>query len=184
MKTREVRVRDRAEGLVLILVILAILGGGVWYLYSSRRHTEKEAWNYAREVAEHIALHAMRVSLTSTSRAKLRLKCLPLPRADFDKAWRIRSAVETDQHDGQCSVYFVFLEPRGSFRAEVSFPAGELISIWLSPPAMDRGGSMRESDLESGAVDVLRRLGRAEIIYPGIVSSPRFFFIAGRWRQR
>ena len=56
MQWRNARTTKSGQGLLLAVVLLLILGALAWYLFSSRRNTEREAWAYAREVAERVIL--------------------------------------------------------------------------------------------------------------------------------
>jgi hypothetical protein len=123
MKRRGTRVREKAEGLVLVLVILAILGGAAWYLYSSRRNSEKEAWNYAREVAEHIALKcdARYVDLNLSSKGQVEIPPSFRERV-FKKIAELGPPDQNIKMTGRVTFNTYFFEPRGSFRAEINFP--------------------------------------------------------------
>ena len=123
MKRRGARVREKAEGLILVLVILAILGGGVWYIKSSRSSSEKEAWNYARDVAEHIVLQRdMRyVDLNLSSKAQVEMPPSFRERI-FNKITELGTADRNIKLTGHVSFSAYIFEPRGSFRAEINFP--------------------------------------------------------------
>jgi hypothetical protein len=135
MKRRDARVRGRGQGLVLIIVILAIIGGAAWYLVSSRRDTEKEAFNYAREVAEHIALqrdarfidlnlsHEAQMEMPPSFRERILTKIAELGPAD--KQMTITGKVRFTSY---------FFEPKGSFRAKINFPSSPVyLDMAISP---------------------------------------------------
>jgi len=123
MKRRGARVREKAEGLVLVIIILAILGGAVWYLYSSRRNSEKEAWNYAREVAEHIVLErdTRYVDINLSSKGQVEIPPSFRERI-FAKIAQLGAPDKNIKMTGRVSFNAYFFEPRGSFRAEINFP--------------------------------------------------------------
>ena len=135
MKRRDEHVNRRGEGLVLVIVIIAVLGGVAWYLYSSRRSTEKEAWAYAREVAEHIALQR--------DARFIDLNLSPEAQVDFPPSFRERILTKLGELGppdkrihltGRVTFSSYFFEPHGSFRAEVGFPNGRAyLDMGLSP---------------------------------------------------
>ena len=117
------RARDRAEGLVLVIVILAVLGGIAWYLYSSRRNSEKEAWAYAREVAEHIALQrdARFIDLNLSSQAQVEMPPSFRERI-LTKLGELGVPDKRMNITGHVTFSSYFFEPHGSFRAEINTP--------------------------------------------------------------
>ena len=117
------RAQDRAEGLLLIIVILAVLGGISWYLYSSRRSSEKEAWAYAREVAEHIALQrdARFIDLNLSFQAQVEIPPSFRERI-LTKLGELGVPDKRINLTGKVTFSSYFFEPHGSFRAEVNTP--------------------------------------------------------------
>jgi hypothetical protein len=121
---RATRVREQGEGLVLIIVILAVLGGVCWYLFSNRRNVEKEAQIYAREVAEHIALQrdARFIDLNLSPQAQVELP----PSARQRLVAQIGELGAADRQikiTGRVTFNSYFFEPKGSFRAQINFSA-------------------------------------------------------------
>lgn len=135
MKRRGEHMNRWGEGLVLVIVIMAVLSGVAWYLYSSRRNSEIEAWAYAREIAEHIALQrdARFIDFNLSSQAQI----------DFPPSFRERiltKLAELGPPDkrinltGKVTFSSYFFEPHGSFRAEVGFPNGRAyLDMAVSP---------------------------------------------------
>ena len=123
MKRRGARVGEKAEGLILVLVILAVLGGAAWYLYSSRRSSEKEAWDYAREVAGRIALQrdGRWVDLNLSSKAQVEMPPSFRERI-LTKIAELGAPDKNIKITGRVTFSSYIFEPRGSFRAEVNFP--------------------------------------------------------------
>ena len=129
------RARDRAEGLVLVIVILAVLGGIAWYLYSSRRNSEKEGWAYAREVAEHIALQrdARFIDINLSSQGQLEIPPSFRERI-LAKLGELGVPDKRINLTGKVTFTSYFFEPHGSFRAEVGFPNGRTyLDMAVSP---------------------------------------------------
>ena len=128
-------VRDQGESLLLIVVILAVLGGISWYLYSSRRNSEKEAWAYAHEVAEHIALQrdARFIDLNLSSQAQVEMPPSFRERI-LTKLAELGVPDKRINITGHVTFSSYFFEPRGSFRAEVNTPATPVyLDMSISP---------------------------------------------------
>jgi hypothetical protein len=135
MTRRLARIRASGQVLFLVIIILALLGGGYWFLSSARRNTEKEAWAFARVVAERIALqHDERfVDLNLSSRAKI----------DFPPSWRsrlfenVRNLGTPDRTiglTGEVKFSSYFFEPKGVFRAQLNYPGmPAYLDIAVSP---------------------------------------------------
>jgi hypothetical protein len=135
MKTRGACIRVRGEGLVLVIVILAILGGGYWYLLSTRRNSEQEAWNYAREVAEHVALQrdARFVDLNLSARAQVEMPPSSRERI-LNKLGELGAPDKRINLTGHVDFSSHFFDPKGSFRAQINFPASAVyLDMSISP---------------------------------------------------
>ncbi len=135
MIKRASHVGDKGEGLVLVIVMLAILGGAGWYLYSSRHNSEKEGWAYAREIAEHIALQrdARFIDLNLSSRAEVEMPPSFRERI-LTHLGELGAPNKRINITGKVTFSSYFFEPHGSFRAEINFPARPVyLDISISP---------------------------------------------------
>jgi len=43
------------QGLVILIILVALVGGGFWYLYNNKRTMDQEARAFAREVVQRLA---------------------------------------------------------------------------------------------------------------------------------
>lgn len=135
MRRRATRVREQGEGLVLVIIILAILGGACWYLFSSRRNVEKEAQIYAREVAEHIALQrdARFIDLNLSPQAQIEMPPSARQRI-LAQIGELGAADKQIKITGRVTFSSHFFEPKGSFRAQVNFAATPVyLDMAISP---------------------------------------------------
>jgi hypothetical protein len=135
MSWRGIPERRKGEGLVFVLVILAILCGIVWYLYNSRRNTEKEGWAYAREVADHIVLQKDTRYVDQNIAAQAQVGMPPSFRERiFNKLNELGAPDRNIKLQGHLNFSSYFFEPRGYFRAEVAFPSGPAyLDMTISP---------------------------------------------------
>jgi hypothetical protein len=146
--------RIKAEGLAIWLILLAILGGAVWLLYSSRADSEKNARIFANDVAQKVVLNYDEKYLDQ--------RLSPHARNNYSVVWRARmmrylrefgplsKPIETK---GDVHFTSQFFEPRGSFRSELTYPTqtaffeltvskgmttwqvDDLNLVWNPPPA-------------------------------------------------
>jgi len=57
MKTSSNRTKTRGEGLVIVVILVAIIGAGVWWLFSIKKESDKEARAFGRELIERLAVN-------------------------------------------------------------------------------------------------------------------------------
>src|ERR1051326_6092103 len=50
------RLNTSGQGLVILIIVLILVGGLLWYLYSTKQQTDKEARVFGREVVEKLAV--------------------------------------------------------------------------------------------------------------------------------
>lgn len=51
------RVRQSGQGLVVLIILLAIIGGGVWWLFSFKNQRDKEARAFGRTMIERLTIN-------------------------------------------------------------------------------------------------------------------------------
>ena len=115
--------RVRGEGLVLLLIILAILGGGTWYVYSSRQTAEKNCREFAALVAERVTVHY--------DEKFLHIRLGPDAQKRFLQSVRDRMITQLRQFGtpaqpiplkGEVQFQSGFFRPMGTFRATLKYP--------------------------------------------------------------
>jgi hypothetical protein len=146
--------RIKGEGIAIWLILLAILGGGIWFLYSSRTEGQKDARAFASEVAQKVVVNYDEKYLDLRLSQKARSAYTPSWRARMVRYLRelgpLSRPIETTG-----TVYFTsqFFEPRGTFRSELTYPTttasleltvskgmtswqiDDINLIWSPPPA-------------------------------------------------
>ena len=121
---RAASLRERGQVLVLVIIVLALIGGGYWYLISSRRDAEKQAWTFAREVAERIALQqdARFINLNLSPKAQVAMP----PSARDLLIVNLRNLGTPDRNiglTGKVEFASYFFDPKGAFRAQLNYPS-------------------------------------------------------------
>lgn len=120
--TRTARVRGEG-GLPLLLIVLLILAGIFWWLYSSRTKDDQNARAFATEVIKRVAI--------DYDEKFLHIHLSPEAQVQFLRSWRdrlmdqLRSfGVPAQPLDIQGDVVFssYFFEPKGTFRAQLKYP--------------------------------------------------------------
>lgn len=57
MKTRKCNCRSNGgEGLVLVIIVLAIIGGGIWWLYGNKKTMDAEARAFGKEMIKRLVV--------------------------------------------------------------------------------------------------------------------------------
>lgn len=115
--------RVKAEGLAIWLILLAILGGAVWFVYSSRTDGQKNARKFADEVIQKVVVEY--------DEKFLDLRLSTPARANYSAMWRAKmfrylrefgqlsKPVETT---GTVSFTSHFYDPRGMFQSKLTYP--------------------------------------------------------------
>jgi hypothetical protein len=107
--------------LVLLIILLAILGGGFWYMNQSKQANEKAARDFAQEAATRI--------LVRQDERFLDFALSPEARVTYPPSWRYRlfsQIRELGVREQKVEVYgevgFTsgFFEPRGNFRVKIN----------------------------------------------------------------
>jgi hypothetical protein len=110
-------------GVALLVIVLLILSGIVWWLYSSRQDAEKNARIFATEVAKRVA--------TNYDEKFLHVRLSPAAQIMYLQSWRDRLmdrlrelGVPAQPIAAQGDITFTsyFFDPRGTFRAQLNYP--------------------------------------------------------------
>jgi hypothetical protein len=113
----------RGQVIVLLVIVLAILGGGVWFLYSSRQDAEKNGRAFAALVAKRIAVNY--------DDKFFHVRLSPAAQINYLQSWRERMLLQLRQlgvpsqpieMKGDMAYTSYFFQPKGNFRAELKYP--------------------------------------------------------------
>lgn len=123
MKRRRNSHRRGEGGLPLLIILLALLGGALWFLYSSRADAERKMREFAGQVVQTMAVNYDVRFLNN--------HMTPQAQANYIPSWRDRMVgflkgfgpmskpIET-----QGDVHFnsVFFDPQGTFKSVLTYP--------------------------------------------------------------
>jgi len=117
--------RARGQVLVLVIILLAILGGGYWYMNQSKQTNEKAAREFAQDAANQIVFKQDDHFLASA--------IAPESQITYPPSWRYRMfsrlhdlgrPAPNIELEGKTIFTNGFFDPRGEFRAKINYPDG------------------------------------------------------------
>jgi len=109
--------------LVLWIIVAALIGGAIWFLYSSRQDAEKNARAFAKEVTQRVAVNY--------DEKYLHVHLSPEAQVKYLQSWRERllqnvrglgTVKQPIEVKGDTHFSSYFFEPTGNFRAELVYP--------------------------------------------------------------
>lgn len=113
----------KGQIIVLLTIVLAILGGGLWFLYSSREDADKNGRAFAALVAKRLSVNYDEKFFHVRLSAPAQITYL--------QSWRDRMLQQLRQlgvpaqpipMKGDMVYTSYFFQPRGNFRAELKYP--------------------------------------------------------------
>jgi hypothetical protein len=146
--------RIKAEGLGIWVIVLALIAGGVWFVFSSRTDSTKKARAFADEVVRKVVVEY--------DERYLELRLNPKMRPNYSPVWRGRmfqylrsfgTLTQPPVTKGDVTFTSQFYDPRGFFRADLTYPnqtaylelsvsngltgwqIDEINLVWNPPPA-------------------------------------------------
>jgi hypothetical protein len=130
------KLKQSGQGLVLIVIILAIIGGGLWYLYSNKATTDREARAFGRETIKRLTVDHDRQYLETHLGPQAKLD-LPPSQRDYMIQRFAQFGVPQQPMQIEEDVTFesYFFEPRAIFTAHLNYPAQPaLLQLAISHP--------------------------------------------------
>jgi hypothetical protein len=118
------RLKNSGEGLVLIIIVLAILGAGLWYLYSTKAATDSDARRYGHEVINRLVINRDRALLDQDLGPQAKMD-LPPSQRDYMIQRFAQFGVPSQpiQIDDNVTFDSYFFQPHGYFTAHLNYPA-------------------------------------------------------------
>jgi hypothetical protein len=127
---------ESGQILVVLIILLGLIGGGVWWLYSSRDAMAKEGREFGREAIQRIVVQRDVNFFSSRLSPAARLNFPPSVLQEFF-ADIGKSGAPVGPLDAKGDIEFQsqFFEPTGNFHAHVTYPTREAeVSISISHP--------------------------------------------------
>lgn len=143
----------KAEGLGIWVVVVALVGGAVWFVLSSRTEGEKNGRAFANEVIQKVAVEYDEKYLEQRLSPDARTRYLPYWRSRLMQYLRgFGPLAKPPETKGTVSFTSHFYDPRGTFRSDFTYAnttayleltisketrwqIDEINLVWNPPPA-------------------------------------------------
>jgi hypothetical protein len=114
----------RGEGLVVVIILVAIIGAGVWWLFSTKKQSEKEARAFGREMIEHLAVQHDQAFFSNNLGPQAKVD-YPKPQQDYliSKLVELGVPAQPIQIDENITFESQFFAPKGYFTAHLNYPS-------------------------------------------------------------
>src|SRR5436305_14980805 len=124
------------QGLVIIIIVLALIGAGLWYLYSNKAVTDREARTFAREAITKITVDHDRQYLEAHLGPQAKIDLPPSGRdMMIQRFTQFGVPAQPIQIDESVTWQSYFFEPSGIFRAHLNYPGqGAILELATSHP--------------------------------------------------
>jgi hypothetical protein len=124
------------QGLVVVFILLAVIGAGLWYLYSNKATTDREARAFAREAVKRLTVDHDLKYLSDHLGPQAKLDNPPSQQQYMIQRFtQFGVPAEPIQIDENVTWESYFFEPRGYFTAHLNYPGqGATLQIATSHP--------------------------------------------------
>jgi len=138
MKELKMNSRSKSSGqiLAIVIILLALIGAGFWWLFSNKQEMAKEGREFGREAVQRIAVQHDLAFFSSRLSPQARLQFPPSAQQDFMlRMEKLGAPVGPVDVQGDIQFQSQFFEPTGNFHARINYPArGAEINIAVSHP--------------------------------------------------
>ena len=138
MKEMKVNSQSKSSGQVLaiVIIVLALIGAGFWWLFSNKEAMAKEGRAFGREAVQRIAVQHDLNFFASHLSPEARLQFPPSAQQDFiGRIQKLGTPAGSVDVQGDITFQSQFFEPRGNFHARINYPArGAEINVAISHP--------------------------------------------------
>jgi hypothetical protein len=138
MKKLKMNSRSRSSGqvIVVLIILLGLVGAGVWWLYSNKAEMAKEGQAFGRDAIQHIFVQHDVNFFASYLSPQMRVNFPVSAQQEFmNEIARHGPPVGAPDVKGDIAFQSQFFEPRGSFSGRINYPAESAdISLSISHP--------------------------------------------------
>jgi len=123
-------------GLAVVFILLAIVGGILWYLYSTKASTDRAARAYGHDIINRFVVNHDRSILENELSPDMKLKNPPSAR-DYmiQRITQLGVPEQPIQIEDNITFDSYFFQPHGFFTAHLNYPGqGLLLQIAISHP--------------------------------------------------
>jgi hypothetical protein len=118
------RSRLSGEGFGIIIIVLAIIGGILWYLYSTKASTQRDAIRYGHDVIDRLVVKHDRSILDNDLAPQAKLEMPPSQR-DYliQRFTQFGTPSQPIQIEDSVTFDSMFFSPHAIFTAHLNYPA-------------------------------------------------------------
>ena len=117
------RNQTRGEGLVIVIILLAVIGAGVWWLFSTKAQSDKQARAFGREMIERLSVQHDQAFFANNLGPEAKANWPRSAQDDLFKKLRdLGAPAQPVQIDGNVSFESQFFAPKGFFTAKLNYP--------------------------------------------------------------
>ena len=130
------RLKLSGEGLVVVFIVLAIVAGIWWYLYSTKAATERECRVFGHDVINRLVVDHDKAVLDNELSPEMKIKFPPSAKElTMQHLAQIGVPQQPIQIDDNITFDSYFFSPHGFFTAHLNYPGqGLLLQIAISHP--------------------------------------------------
>ncbi|PYK50021.1 MAG: hypothetical protein DME20_05295 [Verrucomicrobia bacterium] len=132
------KLRSRSSGqiIAILVIVLALLGAGFWWLFSNKQAMAQEGRAFGREAVQRIAVQHDINFFNSHLSPQARMNFPASAQQEFmNEIARHGPPVGAVDVQGDMTFQSQFFEPQGSFHARINYPAsGAEFNITISHP--------------------------------------------------
>ncbi len=128
--------KSSGQVLAIVIIVLALIGAGFWWLFSNKEAMAKEGRAFGREAVQRIAVQHDLNFFASHLSPEARLQFPPSAQQDFiGRIQKLGTPGGSVDVQGDITFQSQFFEPRGNFHARINYPArGAEINVAISHP--------------------------------------------------
>jgi hypothetical protein len=120
--------RLSGQGFVLILIVLGIIGAGLWYLYSSKAAADSDARRFGHDAIKRLAVDHDRSLLENDLAPDVKLRNPPSAREYIIQQFANLGVPEQPiQIEDNITFDSYFFSPHGFFTAHLHYPARPMV---------------------------------------------------------
>jgi hypothetical protein len=126
MKELKMNSRSQSSGqiLVILIIVLALVGAGFWWLSSNKQAMAKEGRAFGREAIQRLVVQHDLNFFASRLSPAARINFAPSAQQEFiGEMVKMGTPVGPIDVQGNIEFESQFFEPRGNFHARVNYPA-------------------------------------------------------------
>ena len=128
--------KSSGQILVVLIIMLGLVGAGLWWLNSSKQAMAKEGRDFGRDAIQRLVVQHDLTFFSSRLGPQARLQFPPSAQQDFMlRMEKLGAPVGPVDVQGDIQFQSQFFEPTGNFHARINYPArGADINIAVSHP--------------------------------------------------